>query len=408
MKIQRIEDNDRIDRFIARLRLESRKVILRSELIETNGMVIDFDQTTMTILFQGSFTPIGNKANIQFMIEGDYYFAFVDVVRCTEKQIVLRKPSFLENRSARKYPRTYVNGEVFARFNIISDLSVERDINTANAPPKLSKIYFELQKNVPDIKKVFAMIGAEIKNISSHSEIKLHKEGEKYPEEVSLVIKYKKPFWIMETADPKNYIKEIPANDVINFSSFFKEMKRAGWNDARIREEILKRQQRYNTQKIHSVAVVPIKLFENVIGHILTLASDQTARTLRQSDIYYLMALADIASEALAKARLFKLDTGSEYEIPVHNISAGGAYLEVNSQYIIKFLQESMHLKTGLKFSGKEIESISEIRRIDFIGESVRLAIKFIEMAAPDQEFIENFVRKTIDFNKQQKKFRVG
>lgn len=406
MKKQIINDASRIEHFLTRLRLESRKVIVRSDLVETQGMITENDSTSIHIMYQGKFTPNRESVNFQFMIEGSYYFAFVPVYKNDGRTITIGIPDFLENRSIRKYPRTYVNDEVYCRFNIIADVSLEREINTASAPPKLATIYFELQKNVPDIKKVLAMVGAEIKKISMKSEIKLHKEGDNFPEEISLVKKHKLPFWIMDTANPKNYIKEIPTADIINYNQYFKEKMKEGWQESKIREELVKREAKYKKQGLGSVIVCPVKLFDNVIGHISVITLSQDTRKLRTNDVYYVNALADIISEALAKAKLFKLDTGTDYEIPVINISAGGAYLEVNSQYIIKFLHEMMHLKASFKFSGKIVDAICEIRRIDFIGETVRLATKFIEISTQDQDFLEEYVKNHIAFTKTQKGMR--
>ncbi len=145
-------------------------------------------------------------------------------------------------------------------------------------------------------------------------------------------------------------------------------------------------------------------LYQNVIGHILVLTTEHSLKTLRITDVYYLKALADIVSEALAKARLFQLDTGSEFDIKVFNISAGGVYMEVSSQYIIKYLQEKMHIMATIRIENREIETISEIRRIDFIGQDVRIAVKFLEIKPADQTFIERYVQKHIEETRSNRK----
>ena len=256
---------------------------------------------------------------------------------------------------------------------------------------------------MPDIKKILTMIGTEINKLGSMGEIKLLKENEKYSEEVNLVVKYKKSFWITNTDDPKAFIKEIPDHNIINYSVYFKEMKKMGWQDSKIREEILKKKERYKNKNVLSIIVIPVLLYGNAIGHVSVYTSLKSLKNLRITDVYYMKALADVASEALTKAKLFKLDTGIDYEIEVLNLSAGGAYLEVTSKYIIKFLHEGLHLKIGFKFSGREVETVSEIRRIDFFEESARIALKFIELSAKDQEYIEEYVKKHIAFLKTQK-----
>lgn len=406
MKKQIIDSRRQIEHFLTRLRFEARKIILRSDLVEIEGLLTDYTRSSMQIMYQGSFAPARESVNLQFMIDGTYYFAFVPVYNNDGRTITIGIPDSLESRSTRKYPRISVNGEVVSRFNIITNASLDQEINTASAPPKLAKIYFELQKNIPDIKKVLGMVGAEIKKISLKSEIKLHKEDEQFPEEVMLVKKYKLPFWIMDTTNPKNYIKEISTTDIINFSTFFKEKMKEGWQESKIREELVTREAKYHKQGFGSLIISPIKLFDNVIGHISVITMIHDTRKLRINDVYYIKALTDIVSEALAKTKLFKLDTGMDYEIPVLNISVGGAYMEVNSPYIIKFLHEMMHIKASFKFSGKIVEAVSEIRRIDFMGEAIRMATKFMQISDQDQNFLEKYVKNHIAFTKTQKRLR--
>ena len=398
MKNTLVTDPDKIKHYIVKLRLESRKILVRSDLLESSGMIIDSDENSMTILYTGKFAPQKNMINIQFNLDGDTIFGFISVYKNFTNRLVVGIPKELEIRSIRKFPRTDVYGHVHNRFYIISDGNPDKEVTSSSAPPQLAKIFWELEKNVPDIKKILMMIGSEVNKIGSVGEIKILKDEEKYTEEVGFVVKYKKAFWLPNTNEAKTYIKEIPDQNIINFGMYFKEMKQLGWQDSRISEEILKRRTNYNQQNILSIIVVPIMLFENVIGQISVNTSQKSVKNLRITDVYYLKALADIVSEALTKAKLFKLDTGVDYLIDVTNLSASGASLEVKSRYILKFLHQGLRIKAGLKFSGRIVETISEIRRIDFHEESSYVAIKFIEISTKDQDFIEDYVKKHIDF----------
>ncbi len=174
-------------------------------------------------------------------------------------------------------------------------------------------------------------------------------------------------------------------------------MKSSSLDDQKIESEIVARQKRYTDTGIASIIVVPIRMFESVIGHISLVSLMPVVRNFRISDVYYVMALADIVSEALAKARLFKLDTGASFDIPVINIGSGGAYLAVNSQYIIKFLNVRMRLGLDLNIMNRVIETVSEIRRIDFSGDAANIALRFIQVKPDDQVLIDQYIRSYLD-----------
>lgn len=410
MKITKIDNWEKINQLFTRLRMESRKVILRYDTLEFKGQVSSFNSNNLHLVVKGNVIPKGEKFHLQFMISGEYYFTEVETKKIQNKTIVVTMPLELEIRSIRRYPRAFVEGNVSARFKLLTNESAPSTTGTttSGAPPKLAGIYFEMQKNVPDIKKVLAMVGKELNNLGPVSEIKLHKENEQYSEEIKLVIRYNKPFLVANSTNPKSYVSEFPANDMINYSAFLKELRKSGWNNDQLREAIITRQKTLLSQGIRSIMVVPIKLFDNVIGHILIKTMQNDPKELRISDVYYVMALADIVSEALAKGKLFNLNTGKDYDIPVINISAGGVYLEVNSPYINKFLHEDMKLQLDIKIIKKEIQTSAEIRRIDYVDKTVRLAIKFLQIDEESQKYIEEFVNHQLEYVKsmQMQKIR--
>lgn len=402
MKVTKIDHWEKINQLFTRLRMESRKVILRYNELEFKGQVSSFNSNNLHLVVLGNVIPNCDHFNLQFMISGEYYFTEVDTKKIENKTIVVSMPLELEIRSIRRYPRAYVEGNVKARFKLLTNESTASTVpaNSTGVPPKLAGIYFEMQKNVPDIKKVLAMVGKELNSIGPISEIKLHKENEKYDEEINLVIRYNKPFLVSNSSNPKSYVSEFPANDMINYAAFLKELRRSGWDNNRLREAIIERQTKLTSLGIRSIMVIPIRLFDNVIGHIQIKTTQDTAKELRVSDAYYVMALADIVSEALAKGKLFNLNTGKDYDIPVINISAGGVYLEVNSPYINKFLHEEMKLQLDIIIIKKEIQTTAEIRRIDYIDKTVRLAIKFTRVDEETQKYIEEFVNHQLEYVK--------
>ena len=398
MKAAIIKEEDRIDKILHRVKSDSRRITVRSGEKETHAAITTIDHRTLQLSPNGVFVPESTQLTISFMIGGDSYVGHVTILSSAGGYLIVDKPDSLENRVVRRTARIFVQGKLFSRFHIIPEENEHKEVNVATAPPRLAPIFFELQRDVPDIRKILLMIGNELKTICPNTEIKLHKDGEPLAEEVQLVRRFKKPFWISDTTNAKDLIKDIVSNDIFNYSLLFKEMKSAGADDQKIGAEILARQKRYTDTGIASIIVVPVRMFESVIGHISLVSLMPVVRNFRISDVYYVMALADIVSEALAKARLFKLDTGAAFDIPVINIGSGGVYLAVNSQYIIKFLNVRMKLGLDLHIMNRVIETVSEIRRIDFSGDAANVALRFVQVKPDDQIIIEQYIRNYLDY----------
>lgn len=397
MKVAIIDDMDQIDKILQRVKSGARSITIRSGEREISASIATIDHQTLQLSPHGVFPSGSSLLTISFMVGGDSYVGQVTILSDRTGYLIVTKPERLENRVVRRSARVFVRGKVFSRFHIITEENEHKEINPLGAPPRLAPIFFELQRDVPDIRKIFLMIGDELKTLCPNIEIKLHKEGEPLAEEVQLVQRCKKPFWISDTTNTKDIIKDIISNDVCNYSHLFKEMKSAGSDEEQIAIEVKNRQERYRKARIASVIVVPVRMFESVIGHISLASLFPVVRNFRISDVYYVMALADIVSEALAKSRLYKFDTGASFDIPVINIGTGGAYLAVNSQYIIKFLNIRMRLGLDLLIKERVIETVSEIRRIDFSGATANLALRFIEVKPEKQAVLDQYIRTCLE-----------
>ncbi|MEM2538719.1 MAG: DUF1577 domain-containing protein, partial [Candidatus Methanomethylicia archaeon] len=149
------------------------------------------------------------------------------------------------------------------------------------------------------------MIQDELGNISDLGELVLHKQGENLPLPVIIVSKYKKCLLVEDTQDDTSYFKKYSVNEVISLSNFMQDLQ---WSEEKIKEEIKKFKAFFTNNNIRSIAYVPIFLFENVVGHIRVASLlSKISKILTVRDVFYIKALADIVSEALAKSKLFSL-----------------------------------------------------------------------------------------------------
>jgi len=408
LEVNIIEHKEEINSLFSKLRLESKACILRNGPVEIKGMVSAINLQTIEIFLSSELPTFIKKVNLDFSFGIESFFCSCKVVSRNKKNVILEKPNQIQNRSLRKHPRIWLteNDAVFARFNILTN-NTRNVTETVSAPPKLATIYFELQKNVPDVKRILGMVGEEIKKISTSNEVVLHKKNMKVGIEtkqlidaVKLVLKTKKSFLIEEIVDLRDMLKKSKNDEILNLFSLYLDKESSGMNSEDSKKYIVEKFQVMKNLKISSFGIVPIMLFNNVIGHIVASTTEESMKSLKMTDLYYLKALADVISESLAKARLFKIDTGGEFDLPVLNISLGGAYLVINSQHIVKYLHEGILINVCMKFKNYVIETQAEVRRISYNKDSVGIGIKFTKMKNEPSEILKKFIGNRIGYDK--------
>ncbi|MCX8096682.1 MAG: PilZ domain-containing protein [Spirochaetes bacterium] len=356
------------------------------------GVISDISEFVISLKTDSEIPSSVKSLDISFQLNKDPYHFRAEVVKVSGKDISILIPSQLEIWVPRKYERSYCFGKVFCNINIIKELSGELRSRAQNIPARLSSVFSEVSRDVPNISLVMKMIKDEVASISDIGEVFLHKQGENLPLPVVIVSRYRKPILLEDTQDEKSYYKRYLGNEVISFCKFMEDLN---WDTDRISREVNKFMLFFANNNIKSITYVPIFLFENVVGHIRVASFlDKISKVLSLRDVYYIQSLSDILSEALAKYKLFSLSSNSEFPIPVYDISLGGAKIEIE-QYLSKFLEPGVKVKINIKFDdGKILTLRGKVLRIDTEEDKLFAAIQFEDISKIDETIISDFVTK--------------
>lgn len=358
----------------------------------TTGKIIEISEYIMSIKADFEIPPSVKSIDISFELNKEPYHFKSDVVKIFSKDITILIPSQIEIWKPRKYERSICYGKVFCSINIIKDLSENIRKKFSSLPPRLAPIFKEISKDTPNVSLIIKMIQDELVNISDLGELVLHKQGENLPLPVIIVSKYKKCLLVEDTQDDTSYFKKYSVNEVISLSNFMQDLQ---WSEEKIKEEVRKFKAFFTNNNIRSITYVPIFLFENVVGHIRVASLlSKISKILTVRDVFYIKALADIVSEALAKYKLFSLSSTNEFPLPIYDISPGGVKVEIE-QFLAKFLEPGTKVKLNIKFNdGKIIYPKGKILRIDTEEEKLFVAVEFENLDKTEEFIITDFVNK--------------
>lgn len=368
------------------------KLTLTFDNNRTTGKIVELSEYIMTIKTDFEIPPSIKSIDVAFELNKEPYHFKSDVVKILPKTVTILIPSQIEIWKPRKYKRSVCYGKVFCSINIIKDLSENVRKKISSLPPRLAPIFKELTKDTPNIPLVIKMIQDELRNISDFGELVLHKQGENLPLPVIIISRYRKCLLIEDTQDDESYYRRYSVSEVISLSNFLQDLQ---WPEEKIKEEIKKFKTFFTNNDIKSIVYVPIFLFENVVGHIRVASFlSKVSKILTLRDVFYIKALSDIVSEALAKYKLFSLSNTNEYPLPIYDISLGGAKIEIE-QFLAKFLEPGIKVKLNIKFNdGKIISPKGKILRIDTQEEKLFVAVEFENLDKTEEFIISEFVNK--------------
>jgi hypothetical protein len=149
-----------------------------------------------------------------------------------------------------------------------------------------------------------------------------------------------------------------------------------------------------NDKKIDRSSYIysPIFLFGDIVGYIYSAISEKRDRQYTVKEVIFVKSLADVASEAITKGKLFKADAEGDNRMTVENISQGGIMLNVKDPYLLKFLKENARLLLKIFIGKDEVRCIGVIVRTEKINDFISLGIKFTEISPKDERIIATFV----------------
>ncbi len=373
---------------------------LRTGLKEYSVKVLRIKENELMLDCGGYIKTQQEYVNFYFLLKEYVYFGQLKLNKTTRfNEIYAQTPNVIFRRAQRKYNRVAATEYVSCKFNVISPQR-QQNKPQPNMPLFMKNIYNELNKDVPDVKKIFAAVLEEVKKISSNSEIKFYKKDEEMNIIEKTIKVYKKALFIQDTYDVRNYMVGYNSPFYMSFGALFQhKIKNQGWNQKQITDAAAKLMEKDKSLNRLSYIYVPIFKFGDIVGHIYSSYHYNSNKKFTEKNVLFLRALGDIISEALTKNTLFQTGDEDQPKIRVDNISRGGMKISVYDAYLLKFLQIGVHLSIMATIDERSANMTGEILRTDKQELGVGLGIKFIEIKPNDEKVIKDFVE---GFSKSQ------
>ncbi len=392
---ERLEIDNLLSRFKSSRSIGELEVLGKSY----EGFISNISDVTLSINFKGIIPPAATFIEIN-VPSGHIIYSFrSSILDIQESEIIISTPLEIRTLIKRKYKRVNVDSieEASVEFTIASGSTQLQD--ASKVAPKFSQIYDELSKQVPNIKLIIQYILIQLKTYSDDCNIVLHKKDDSYTTAVDIIRALKETLYIKNTRERTAYLSSTMPR-IVSLGTYLKYLKDNGSSDEEIKNIMLKTITEDQKRGVRSYVYSPITVFGDVIGHIY-MANVKTE--FNDRTIYDMMGLGEIISEAFVKTKLFQLESVGAIKGTIINLSAGGALIEINDQYVMKFIHQNTKLKVSLYLkdvTGKThvFNCSAKVLRVITNEGKNRIAMKFLELRWNEHDIIDKFVRKKIEF----------
>lgn len=392
-----ITSAERIRRIIGILRLDGRELELHFPRYIEVGRITD---ATGDIFRVRLSSPLPDQSveegsvPITFVFSGVELFGRCRIINRDASSITLDYPDALISRSKRRFPRIRVDRTVSARVKVKQ--YPERKaaaLSSRELPVQYSKLYWEVQRESVDIRRVFLLVGAEIKKISPHARIVLYNKDNLATRDARILRRSGKVLYVEDCRKVPSYTRFVPSDKIISYSYHLNEERGRGTGRQELIEE-LKFIIRENLERGYtSKALVPLFSGDEVIGHILGVHKEPD-RKITYDDAAALMSLSALLTMGIERAG-FVPDLGDLVPGSVVDISEGGVLLELGMDRDPASLEEGADIEARFILDGRDVSLKGTVARID--ASHHRFAIQFTEVQAADRQYIKKFVEAGIE-----------
>ncbi len=394
-----INDHFEIEKLLNRFR--STRAIVEIEVLGKTyeGNIHSVSDVTLSIHYKGVMPSTASSLTLNITSGHTIYTFSTSILDIQDSEAVISTPTEIKTLVKRKYKRVKIDQakEASLEFTIATDSMPQAD--SGKVVPKYAQIYAELSKKVPNVKNIVQLIMQHLQSYADDSNIVLYKKDENFPLPVQIIKELNETLYIKNIRDRSSYLSNVIPK-VISLGTYLKHLKEKGKDDSEIKEIMIKMINEDQQRGVRSYIYSPISLFGEVIGHIYVA---NIKSEFSDQNVYITISMAEVISEAFVKTKLFQLKSAGSIKANIINLSAGGALLEINDQYVMKFIRTNTKLNISLNLtdvSGKEHEfkcGAKVLRVINNKGKN-RVAIKFQELRWNEQDAIDKAVRKKIEF----------
>jgi hypothetical protein len=364
------------------------------------GTFKEVTDITTTIHFKGKIIENTTFVEVNITSGLTIYNFRSSILDLQDNELVISTPTVMRTLVKRKYKRVDLNesDEATLEFTVASGDASQK--TSGKVSPKYAQIHQELSKKIPDIKKIVQLIYAQLKTYADEFEIELYREKKKTLP-VQIIKELKETYYVKDIKERRAYMTTHSLPKVVCLGTYLKYLNEKGQSQDDIKKIMLSAFAEDQKKKIRAFMYSPITLFGDVIGHIYV---GNFKSEFNDQDVFITINMAEIISEAFVKTKLFQLEEKGAIKGKIINLSGGGSLIEVNDQYVIKFIKSGTKLKTVLSLkdvSGKfhKFNCSAKVIRLETIEGTIHIGIKFMEMRWNEHDIIDKYVRKKIEFN---------
>jgi len=350
-----ITNLERIRRIIGILRLDGREIELHFPHYIEVAKITDTTQDMFTVKLSSSLLDFDaqtmKSVHITFAFSGVELFGKCGIINHSGTALILDYPESLMSRSKRRYQRIYFSPSVSAKLKFKQyPEKMIGEVSSKDLPVKYSKLYWEVQRDTVDIKKVFLLVGAEIKKISPLSEIIFYNKDNIRTRNAQILRKSGKVIYVDDCQTVQSYTRLIPSDKIISYSYYLNERRMEGVEKEKIIEELREIMKQDLSQKYTSKVLVPIFSKEEVVGHIKAAHRD-SGRKITYENIADLMSLSALLTKGVARVG-FVPDLGNGVDSSLLDISEGGNVIRRDPEthsYAVQFLKLGSKERQAIK-----------------------------------------------------------
>jgi hypothetical protein len=392
-----IQNPERIRRIIGILRLDGREIEVHIPYYIEVAKIIDTTNELFVVKITDSFIDYQSEeldsVFINFVFSGLELFGKCTISKQTEKTLTLEFPDVLESRSKRRYPRIRPNSHIAA--NLVYKQYPEKkigEISSKDIPVKYSKLYWEVQRETVDIKKVFLLMGAEVKKITPHAEITLFNKENLVLRDHQILRKSGKVLYVDDCRKIQSYTRIIPSDKIMSYSYYVNDRRIEGVAREKIIEELKEIVREKLKHGYVSMVFVPIFSKDEVIGAIKAVRMEAGSK-ITADDISDLMSLSGLMKMGIERAK-FIPDVSGVVPTSLVDISEGGLFLTIDSGDEDLKINEGTNIEVKFDLEDREVTLKGTVLRQ---GESEKsYAVEFYDSEPRDRQAVKRYVQDSL------------
>ncbi|MCG6194310.1 DUF1577 domain-containing protein [Leptospira sp. FAT2] len=360
------------------------------------AIVEDIEETSVKLRIPGATQGLTLRAKISFEIMNILYQFEVVILEFLDDSIIqIRIPSELQAASFRKNVRVAVD-DLFMNYVILfrSLTGGGREIGrNIQVEQRFNNLMREIKKDNPDLRLINIMISEYISTVSREYEIVFFSQDREETFLDSFIKRNDRPVFIPDTSLIINYIKENATSPVGNYrEEYIRMVLESGQDYAdKFFRELQKKEIR---EFVISYLVLPIRLFNDVIGYIRVYTSAMDRYSITPSQVGYLIELSEIFSYSMTKIFIREDNyRNAKAGTRVVDISINGLLFEIDERRIFQYLKKHNIIKIFIPVSERTLILRGEVVRYITVEEGkYHLGVNFFDSNPDDMLILQKYI----------------